>query len=111
MALFLCILVLAANVANAERRVALLIGNDGYTDVPPLQKAVADAETVAATMAFSFLLIIYEQIELLWSNEKKQEKRQKQPTTKTNHDNHSFTRNKKLSIRRTFIFYGTNESR
>ena len=49
--LVLCVFVLAANVASAERRVALLIGNDAYTDVPPLLKAVADAEAIAATMA------------------------------------------------------------
>lgn len=47
----LCVVVAFwASTVAAERRVALMIGNDAYTDVPPLQKAVADAQAVGATL-------------------------------------------------------------
>ena len=36
--------------ALADKRVALVIGNNAYSEVAPLQKAVADAESVAAKM-------------------------------------------------------------
>lgn len=36
--------------AQAEKRVALIIGNNAYTEVSTLQKAVADAEAVAEKM-------------------------------------------------------------
>lgn len=36
--------------AEAAKRVALIIGNDTYAEVDPLQKAVADAEAVAGKM-------------------------------------------------------------
>lgn len=37
--------------ASAQNRVALVIGNDAYTDVPVLRKAVSDAEAVASTLS------------------------------------------------------------
>lgn len=40
----LAALLLAGLPAAAERKVALVIGNDGYANVPPLRKARADAE-------------------------------------------------------------------
>ncbi len=36
--------------ATAQNRLALIIGNDAYQNVDPLQKAVSDARAVAATM-------------------------------------------------------------
>ena len=36
--------------AHAERRVALLIGNNDYRNVPKLQKAVNDARTMGETL-------------------------------------------------------------
>lgn len=46
----LLLMVLPA-AAFAEKRLGLIIGNDAYADVPALQKAVADAEAVAAQLA------------------------------------------------------------
>lgn len=37
--------------AQAERRVALVIGNDAYSDVPKLEKAASDARTIAQTLS------------------------------------------------------------
>ena len=37
--------------ALAEQRVALVIGNDSYSNVPVLQKAAADASTMAASLS------------------------------------------------------------
>jgi len=37
--------------AHAEKRVALVIGNNAYSTLPPLQKAVGDAEVVGDTLA------------------------------------------------------------
>ena len=36
--------------AYAEKRVALVVGNDAYQNVPKLQKAVTDARTMASTL-------------------------------------------------------------
>src|SRR6202048_3488694 len=36
--------------AHAEKRVALVIGNNDYRNVPKLQKAVNDARTMAETL-------------------------------------------------------------
>ncbi len=44
------VLCLAAVPAWAERKVALLIGNNAYEEVEPLAKAVADAEAMAAKL-------------------------------------------------------------
>lgn len=41
---------LGASGALAAKRVALVIGNDAYRELPPLQKAVADADSFAAAM-------------------------------------------------------------
>ncbi|MEO1459437.1 MAG: caspase family protein [Pseudomonadota bacterium] len=51
--LALCLLVpalLTASPALAERRLALVIGNDTYREVMPLRKAVSDAEAMAARL-------------------------------------------------------------
>ena len=40
-------LLLAASPAQAEKRVALVIGNNAYENVPQLQKAVNDADAVS----------------------------------------------------------------
>jgi len=37
--------------ALADQRVALVIGNDAYSSVPALQKAAADARTMAASLS------------------------------------------------------------
>ena len=37
--------------ALAEQRVALVIGNDSYSNVPVLQKAAADARTMTASLS------------------------------------------------------------
>jgi hypothetical protein len=43
------LLVLAAP-AHAEKRVALVMGNDAYKNVPSLKKAVNDAHTMGETL-------------------------------------------------------------
>lgn len=48
-AAILCLTV-AAEAAHAARRLALVIGNDAYVDVPRLHKAVNDANAVAARL-------------------------------------------------------------
>ena len=48
-ALLLCLVVAAP--ALADQRVALVIGNDAYSSVPVLQKAAADARTMAASLS------------------------------------------------------------
>lgn len=48
MALALCIAV--PNPALAQRKLALVLGNDAYQNVAPLAKAINDARSVAATM-------------------------------------------------------------
>ena len=40
-----------APAAQAEKRVALVIGNNAYENVPPLQKAVNDADAVSRELA------------------------------------------------------------
>ena len=40
-------LMMLAAPAHAEKRVALVIGNNDYKNVPKLQKAVNDARTMA----------------------------------------------------------------
>jgi hypothetical protein len=47
-ALFL--MIFTATSAHAERRVALVIGNDRYQNVPQLQKAVNDARTIGQAL-------------------------------------------------------------
>ena len=42
-----------AQPARAERRVALVIGNNDYKNVPKLQKAVNDARTMGDTLSNS----------------------------------------------------------
>lgn len=49
--LILCFSLLVATVASAEKRVGLIIGNDSYTSVPRLAKAVADADAIALKLA------------------------------------------------------------
>src|SRR4051794_24858236 len=44
------VLVLAAGVASAERRVALVIGDDDYRTVRKLDNAVSDAQSIAAVL-------------------------------------------------------------
>jgi Skp family chaperone for outer membrane proteins len=39
---------LAASQANAANRIALVIGNNAYENVPQLQKAVNNADAIAA---------------------------------------------------------------
>ena len=46
----LCCLIFAAP-AHAGKRVALVIGNNAYENVPPLQKAVTDADAVSRELA------------------------------------------------------------
>jgi hypothetical protein len=43
-------LLMLAQPAHAEKRVALVIGNNDYKNVPKLQKAVNDARTMGATL-------------------------------------------------------------
>src|SRR5258707_3376003 len=43
-------LLISAAPAQAEKRVALVIGNNDYKNVPKLQKAVNDARTMAETL-------------------------------------------------------------
>ncbi|CAN0591818.1 unnamed protein product, partial [Ectocarpus sp. 12 AP-2014] len=47
---FLAFLLCLPTTGWAAKRVALIIGNDSYTDVAPLQKAVADADAIATKM-------------------------------------------------------------
>jgi hypothetical protein len=42
---------LAASPANAEKRIALVIGNNAYENVPQLQKAVNDADAISRELA------------------------------------------------------------
>lgn len=50
-ALIFCALLLCLPaLAQAERRLGLVIGNDAYSDVPTLDKAVADADAIAVTL-------------------------------------------------------------
>jgi uncharacterized caspase-like protein len=42
---------LAASQANAAHRIALVIGNNAYENVPQLQKAVNDADAIAAELS------------------------------------------------------------
>ena len=50
LAALLCCLVLAAP-AQAAKRVALIIGNNAYENVPALQKAVNDSEAISQELA------------------------------------------------------------
>lgn len=47
----LLLIALLPTLVTAERRIALVIGNDAYDQVPRLDKAVADAMAIAATLA------------------------------------------------------------
>jgi len=47
---FAALLVAPAMPAQAEKRVALVIGNNDYKSVPKLQKAVNDARTMGDTL-------------------------------------------------------------
>jgi Skp family chaperone for outer membrane proteins len=49
-------LLTVASPAEAANRVALVIGNDAYENVPQLQKAVNDADAVAAECPSSALM-------------------------------------------------------
>jgi Caspase domain len=49
-AIFATALLAQAAPAHAEKRVALVIGNNGYRSVPKLQKAVNDARTMGDTL-------------------------------------------------------------
>ena len=42
---------LAASQANAANRIALVIGNNAYENAPQLQKAVNDADAIAAELS------------------------------------------------------------
>jgi uncharacterized caspase-like protein len=44
-------LVLAASPAQAAKRIALVIGNNAYENVPKLMKAVNDADAIAAELS------------------------------------------------------------
>lgn len=46
----LLLLSLQATAAFAAKRVALVIGNNAYSEVPKLEKAVGDAQAIAATL-------------------------------------------------------------
>jgi uncharacterized caspase-like protein len=50
--LFLALIVLGLSATGTAeaRRVALVVGNDAYSELPPLQKAVADATDFAAVL-------------------------------------------------------------
>jgi hypothetical protein len=50
LALSLVVSLLAFTPAHAEKRVALVIGNNDYKNVPKLQKAVNDARTMGDTL-------------------------------------------------------------
>jgi hypothetical protein len=45
-------LLMFTEAAHAEKRVALVIGNNDYKNVPKLQKAVNDARTMGDTRLF-----------------------------------------------------------
>jgi hypothetical protein len=49
--LALLLILLLAGAAQADRRVALVVGNDAYAEVPQLLKAGNDAEAVATTLS------------------------------------------------------------
>ncbi len=49
-AIFAALLLFFASPAFGQDRLALVIGNDAYSDVPALLKAVADADAVASTL-------------------------------------------------------------
>lgn len=51
LALTLLLLTLLPVAAMAERRIALILGNDAYDQVPALEKAVADATAISETLA------------------------------------------------------------
>ncbi len=52
---------LAATPAAAAKRVALVIGNDGYKNVPALQKAISDAKAVGETLkGLGFQVVVAE---------------------------------------------------
>ena len=44
-------LLLAASPAEAAKRLALVIGNNAYENVPQLQKALNDADAIAAELS------------------------------------------------------------
>src|SRR3954471_10830092 len=56
----LIIFLLTFSAANAERRVALVIGNGAYKNVPKLPNPANDASDVAAALAKSGFDIIFE---------------------------------------------------
>jgi uncharacterized caspase-like protein len=47
---FLASLLMLSAPAHAEKRVALVIGNNDYKNVPKLQKAINDARTMGDTL-------------------------------------------------------------
>jgi hypothetical protein len=49
--------------AAAQKRVALVVGNDGYQNIPPLQKAINDARTVGeALKSIGFTVTVAENL-------------------------------------------------
>ncbi len=48
--LLLAALIAGATSALAEKRLALVIGNDAYQQVPPLSKAATDANAIASAL-------------------------------------------------------------
>jgi uncharacterized caspase-like protein len=60
LALCLSLLVLATSDARADKRVALVIGNGAYKNVPPLRNPANDAADVAASLRRSGFDLIFE---------------------------------------------------
>jgi len=55
------IVIILAMPARAEKRVALVIGNDGYQNIWPLKKATGDARTIAeALRGLGFKVLVAE---------------------------------------------------
>jgi hypothetical protein len=56
----LAVLLMTSSTANAEKRIALVIGNGAYKDVPNLSNPVSDASDVAAALANTGFDVIVE---------------------------------------------------
>jgi len=48
--LIMCVCLCAGSPALAAKRIALVIGNNAYSEVPKLEKAVGDAQAISATL-------------------------------------------------------------
>src|SRR5690554_6622115 len=59
--LLLLLVAAIASPAQAERRVALVIGNDAYANMPALRKAVADARAVRDVLAALGFDVLYDE--------------------------------------------------